>query len=52
MWPGPSILAIIKSFKTERHYLKGYNYKISVYTDNNNLHLFIDIKNLSFRQIR
>lgn len=34
-------------FKTWYHYLKNYKYKAFVPTNNNNLYLFMDIKNLS-----
>ena len=31
------LLAIIKAFKTWRHYLEGYKHEILVFTDYNNL---------------
>ena len=44
-------LAIIKVFKTWRHYLKGYKHKVRIFTDHNNLCHFIDTKSLSSRQV-
>ena len=46
------LLAIVEVFKTWRHYLEGCKYKVLVLTDHNNLQHFIDIKNLSSRQVR
>ena len=46
------LLAIIEIFKTWYHYLEGYKHKLLVFTNHNNLHQFIDIKSLSFCQIR
>ena len=45
------LLAIIEAFKNWRHYLKGYQYKVLVLTDYNNLQRLMDAKNLSFRQV-
>ena len=45
-------LAIIKAFKTWRHYLEDYKHEVLVFTDHNKLCCFIDIKSLSSRQIR
>ena len=45
-------LAIIKAFKTWRHYLEGCKYIFFVLTDNNNLCRFMDVKSLSSRQVR
>ena len=45
-------LAIVEVLNTWRHYLKGSKYEVLIVTDYNNLRYFIDIKNLSFRQIR
>ena len=45
-------LAIIKAFNTYRHYLEGCKYEVLIFTDDNNFCYFIDIKKLSFRQIR
>ena len=42
------LLAIIKVFKTWKHYLKGYKYEVFILTDYNNFQYFIDIKILSF----
>ena len=46
------LLAIVKAFKTWRHYLEGCKHKVLVLTDHNNLRRFIYTKNLSFRQVR
>ena len=46
------LLAIVEVFKTWHHYLEGYKYKVLVLTTHNNLQQFIDIKSLSFYQIR
>ena len=46
------LLAIIEAFKTWCHYLKGCKHKVLVLTDHNNLRRFMDIKSLSFRQVR
>ena len=45
-------LAIVKVFKTWRHYLEGCKYEVLVLTDHDNLHQFIDTKSLSSRQVR
>lgn len=42
-------LAIIKVFKTYKHYLKGYKYVILLLIDYNKLQYFVDTKRLSFR---
>ena len=41
------LLAIIKIFKTWRHYFEGYKHKILVFTDHNNLRCFINTKSLN-----
>ena len=46
------LLAIVKAFKTWRHYLEGCKHEVLVLTDYNTLRRFIDIKNLSSRQVR
>ena len=46
------LLAIVKTFKNWRHYLKGCKYKVFIFTDHNNLWQFMDLKNLSLRQVR
>ena len=46
------LLAIIEAFKIWGHYLEGCKHKVLVLTDYNNLQRFMDIKSLSFRQIR
>ena len=45
------LLAIIKAFKIWRHYLKRCKYKVLILTNYNNFYHFIDIKNLSFKQV-
>ena len=45
------LLAIVETFKTWRHYLEDCKYKVLVLTDYNNFCLFMDTKNLSFRQV-
>ena len=44
-------LAIVKAFKTWRHYLEGCKYKVLLLTNHNNLYRFMDTKSLSSRQI-
>ena len=46
------LMAIVETFKTWQHYLKGYKYEVLVLTDYNNLCQFIDTKSLSSRQVR
>ena len=46
------LLAIVKAFKTWRHYLKGCKHKLFVLTHYNNLRRFMDIKSLSSKQVR
>ena len=46
------LLAIVKAFKTWRHYLEGCKHEVFVLTDYNNLCCFIDTKSLSSRQVR
>ena len=46
------LLAIVKAFKTWRHYLEGCKHEVFVFTDYNNLYCFMDTKNLSFRQVQ
>ncbi len=46
------LLAIVKAFKTWRHYLEGCKYEVLVLTDHNNLRRFLDTNNLSSRQVR
>ena len=45
------LLAIVETFKTWWHYLKGCKHEVLVFTDHNNLCCFMDIKNLSSRQV-
>ena len=46
------LLAIVKAFKTWKHYLEGWKHEVLVLTDHNNFQRFMDIKNLSSRQVR
>ena len=46
------LLAIIKAFKTWRHYLEGCKHEILILMDHNNFRQFMDIKSLSSRQVR
>ena len=46
------LLAIVEMFKTWRHYLEGCKYEVLVLTNHNNLQHFMDIKNLSSKQVR
>ena len=45
------LLAIVKAFKTWRHYLEGYKHEIFAFTDPNNLRCFMNTKNLSSKQV-
>ena len=45
------LLAIVKAFKTWRHYLENCKHKVFVLTDYNNLRQLIDTKSLSFCQV-
>ena len=46
------LLAIVKAFKTWRHYVKDCKHKVLVLIDHNNLRRFMDIRSLSSRQVR
>ena len=46
------LLAIIEAFMTWKHYLEGFQHKVFVLTDHNNLRQFMDTKSLSSRQDR
>ncbi len=46
------LLAIVKTFKTWRHYLDGCKHEVLVLIDHNKLQPFIDMKNLISRQVR
>lgn len=46
------LLAIVKAFKTWRHYLEDYKHKVLVFTDHNNLYRYMNIKSLSFWQVQ
>ena len=41
------LLAIVKVFKTWKHYPKSYKYKILILIEQNNFESFIDTKSLS-----
>ena len=45
------LLAIVEAFKTWRYYLERCKHEVFVLIDHNNLQYFIDIKNLSSRQV-
>ena len=45
------LLVIVEAFKTWRHYLKGGKHKVFVFTDQNSLRQFMDMKSLSFCQV-
>ena len=45
------LLAIVKVFKTWKHYLEDCKYKVLIFTDHNNLQRFIDKKSLGSRQV-
>ena len=46
-----NFLAIIKAFKTLQYYLEGCKHEVLILTDPNNLWRFMDMKNLSSRQV-
>ena len=46
------VLAIIKVFKTWKHYLEGYKHEVLVLTDHNYLQRFMDRKSLRSKQVR
>ena len=46
------LLAIVKAFKTWRHYLENCKHKVLVLTDHNNLQRFMDTKSLSSCPVR
>lgn len=45
------LLAIFKAFKIWKHQLKNFQLEVLVFTNHNNLQKFIDIKNLSLKQV-
>ena len=45
------LLAIVEDFKTWKYYLEGSQHEILILTNHNNLCWFIDIMNLSFKQV-
>ena len=45
------LLAILEAFKTWKHYLKDCKPEVFIPTDHDNLQRFIDMKNLSSRQV-
>ena len=46
------LLAIVETFKTWRYYLKGFQHEVLMLTNHNNFRQFMDMKSLSFRQLR
>ena len=44
-------LAIVGAFKIWKHCLEGFQHKVLVFTDYNNLRRFIEMKSLSSRQV-
>ena len=46
------LLAIVKAFKTWKHYLEGSQHEVLILTDHKILRRFIDTKSLSSRQVR
>ena len=46
------LLAIVEVSKTWKYYLKGSKHKVLVFTDYNNLQRFMNIKNLSSKQVQ
>ena len=46
------LLAIVESFKTWKHYLKGSQHEVFMLTNHNNLRQFMNTKSLSSRQVR
>ncbi len=45
------LLTIVETFKTWKHYLKGYKHKVFVLINYNNLQQFMDTKRLNSRQV-
>lgn len=45
------LLAIIEAFKTWQHYLESCKYEVLMLIDYNNFRRFIDMKNLSSKQV-
>ena len=45
------LLAIVKAFKTWRHYLEDCKHEVLILTNHNNLCRFMNTKSLSFRQV-
>ena len=45
------LLTIVEAFNNWRHYLESCQYEVLVLTDYNNLRRFMDVKNLSSRQV-
>ena len=46
------LLAIVEAFKTWHHYLEGCKHEVLVLINHNKLCCFMDMKNLSFKQVR
>ena len=47
----PKLLAIVEVLKIWRHYLEGCKFEVSMLTNHNNLHRFMDTKSLISRQV-
>ena len=44
-------LAIVKDFKTWKHYLEGFQHEVLIFIDHNNFRWFMDTKSFSSRQV-
>lgn len=45
------LVTIVKAFKILHYYLENYKYEVLVFMNHNNLHHFINMKNLGSRQV-
>lgn len=45
------LVTIVKAFKILYHYLEDYKHEVFIFMDYNNLHHFINMKNLSSKQV-
>ena len=45
------LLAIVETFKTWKHYLEGLQYEVLILTNHNKLRQFMEMRNLSSRQV-
>ena len=45
------LLAIVKTFKTWKHYLEGFQHEVLVLIKHNNLRQLMDMKSLSSKQV-